>query len=132
MKKFNTQVLIHLGDTDASGVIFFPRIFEKCLMVLEQFLKSCGLERSLMNEDMTFPVVSAHSQYFAPIKAYDELKCQMAVTRIGDTSITFNYKFTSSSGLLVAESNIIHVCLDTKKKVKKILPEELIAHFEAP
>lgn len=130
MKKFTCKVPIHLSDTDASGVIFFPKIFEKCLIVLESFLKQRGLQKALMNEEVVFPVVSSHSQYFAPIKAYQELEAQMVVTRIGDTSITFLYKFMNEAGLLASEASIIHVCMDSKNKLKKSLPDELIEHFE--
>jgi YbgC/YbaW family acyl-CoA thioester hydrolase len=131
MKKFKCTVPIHLSDTDASGVIFFPKIFEKCLIVLENYLKSKGMQKALMNEAVVFPVVSSHSQYFAAIKAYEELDAEMFVTRIGDTSITFLYKFMNQEGLLVSEVSIVHVCMDAKNRLKKSLPDEITHHFES-
>lgn len=131
MKKFICTVPIHLSDTDASGRIFFPKIFEKCLIVQEHFLKSRGLQNAIMNQEIVFPVVSSHSQYFAPIKAYQELIAHMFVTRIGQTSISFLYQFMDDKGLLVSEASIIHVCMDVKNNIKKSLPKELTEHFQS-
>ncbi len=131
MKKFNDTYLIHLSDTDATGVIFFPKLFEQCVKTLEKFLLEKGLDSALVNQKVAFPVIHSEAQFLNPIKWHDRLKVELTVTRIGQTSMGFDYKFVSSSGLLVAEARLTHVCVDVHSKLKKELPEEWIEIFSS-
>ena len=126
MKKFTCDMMIHLSDTDMTGVIFFPKLFEKSLLVLENFLKSKNLLGLFVKDHHVFPVVSTHGQYFLPVTDYDTLKCELQVTKIGETSAIFSYKFTNHEGFLALEAQIIHVCVDKKTRLKKALPEAWI------
>lgn len=129
MKKFTCVIEIHLSDTDASGAIFFPKIFEKCLIVQETFLKQKGIPSAFLNQNMAFPVVCCNSHYFIPIHAYQELIAEMVIEKIGNTSITFCYQFFNQQTNLVAEAKVVHVCMDREKNLKKSLPQELLAYF---
>jgi YbgC/YbaW family acyl-CoA thioester hydrolase len=131
MKKFTDKIAIHLADTDATGVIFFPKLFEKCLIILENFLRQKGMHNALITDHINFPVINAHGSYFAPIKVYDELVVELQVSRIGDTSVSFNYKFINNQGLLAMEAAIVHVCIDAAKRTKKILPDHFIELFSS-
>jgi len=130
MKNFYFDVAIHLADTDATGFIFFPRLFEKCVIGLEFFLEKNHLRELVSENKFLFPVIHVQSQYLAPLRLYDKLKGEMSVTRIGQTSVTFLYKFIDRSGLLAAEASLVHVCVDPKTKVKKELPEAWIEIFK--
>jgi 1,4-dihydroxy-2-naphthoyl-CoA hydrolase len=124
MKKFTHQMMIHLSDTDASGVIFFPKLFEKCIITLETFLKTAHLEGALVTNKVAFPVINASAQYYAPIMPYEELNVTMNVTRVGQTSVSFVYQFINTLGLLAAEATLVHVCVDMQERSKKELPLE--------
>ncbi len=129
MKKFNDKFMIHLSDTDATGVIFFPKLFEACVKTLEKFLFESGLQGVLFNHKVMFPVISTQAHFFSPIKLHDCLKVELCVSRIGKTSMTFHYAFINQSGLLAAEAVLAHVCVDSQTKVKKELPDEWVEIF---
>lgn len=129
MKKFNDTFLIHLSDTDATGVIFFPKLFEQCVKTLEKFLIDKGIDGALVNHKLIFPVINSQAQFYSPIKWHDRLAVELSVMRIGSTSVTFHYNFILPSGLLAAEAHVVHVCVDTSSRLKKELPEEWIEIF---
>jgi len=132
MKIFNKMVAINIGDTDATGVIFFPKLFEKCVIMLEDFLKSFKLQKYVLTKEFLFPVVHAEADFLEPIFPYDQLDCTMSVERIGDSSITLEYVFSNASSITVAKSKIIHVCIDGNTKQKTKLPEVFKNSFEKP
>jgi 1,4-dihydroxy-2-naphthoyl-CoA hydrolase len=130
MKKFTDKILIHLADTDATGVIFFPKLFEKCIATLEKFLIENKLTSKLFLSHTGLAVIDAKAHYYKPMVVHEELKIEMGVTKVGTTSVSFSYKFFNRREELTAEADIVHVCIDLSSKSKKELPLEFIATFK--
>ena len=129
MKKFIGVVDIHIADTDATGVIFFPKIFEKCLSVLEKFLKEFSLDRAILQKELFLPVIDAQAKYFVPILPFDILDVELVIKKIGNTSITFEYKFFNKQKILVTSAVLVHVFVDAGTREKKKIPENLHKSF---
>ncbi len=129
MKKFTSRVSISLSDTDATGVIFFPRLFEKCVYVLEQFLKEHKNQSFFIDQGLTFPVFKAQGTYYTPIKIYDELLVSLEVKKIGKSSMEFCYQFITPQGVVAMEAVLIHVCVSITTRAKVELPRTWIELF---
>lgn len=130
MKIFNKKIVINIGDTDATGVIYFPRLFEKCVIILEDFLSFFNLQKYVVTKEFLFPCVHAEADFLEPIFPYDSLDCSMQVVKLGTTSVTFEYAFLNQNGKLVAKAQVVHVCIDGKTKQKLELPEMFKASFK--
>lgn len=129
MKIFNKKIVINIGDTDATGVIYFPRLFEKCVIILEDFLSTFHLQKYVLTKKFLFPCVHAEADFLEPIFPYDSLESSMEVIKLGTTSVTFSYLFKNQQGQLVAKAQATHVCIDGLTKQKTELPELFKASF---
>ena len=129
---YQTQVTIHMRDTDATGVLYFTEQLRICQEVLESFLESCGysLQRLLEKADFVIPIVHAESDYFSPIFPGDKLSVQMITTRIGTSSFTLSYTCKRiETGEEVGTAEIVHVTVDKKFREKMPIPAFFAEHL---
>lgn len=122
---YQSQVTIHMRDTDATGVLYFTEQLRICQEVLERFLESCGysLQRLLEKEDFIIPIVHAEADFFSPIFPGDKINVQMITTRIGKTSFTLSFTCKNSlTGEEVGTAEIVHVAVDKKLREKILIP----------
>lgn len=117
---------ITLSETDATDVIFFPKLLEKCIFVLESFLmKEKTSIKIFIEESFFFPVVHSELNFYHPLLAGDKVTIQLELLKLGNTSITFSYNFLNSENVLVAKAMITHVLVSKNTRKKHPFPENL-------
>lgn len=123
---------ITLSETDATGVIFFPKILEKCVSVFEHFLKNQGLFlNEFFDKGFYFPVVNAEMNVKRPLKVGDEVLIEMRVKNQGETSMTLEYLFFTLKKEKIADVLITHVLVDKNTRSKAPLNSEIKALFQS-
>ncbi len=124
---YHLSTWIYLAETDATGVIFFPKLLEKCMAIFEMFLseKKSSL-KIFFDHKYFFPVVQAEARFTSPIYASDAIDITLEVEKIGSSSVSFVYKFYKEK-TAVAEAKITHVLIDSKTRKKYPLPQKIIA-----
>lgn len=121
---------IYLGDTDASGVLYFPRQLVFAVELFESFLGSrgYGVGKMLTEGPYLFPVIQANSFYRAPLRVGDSIEAGLRVSQIGESSVTFSTTFLKGIEV-VGGSEITHVLILKKTFEKTPLPQEYRSLF---
>mgnify|MGYP001201784356 CR=1 FL=1 len=100
------QAMIHhrhrvgFAEVDAAGIAFFSRAFEIAHAAFETALAEIGmpLGEILRQNVWVMPLVHAEADYRVPMRLGDELLVEVTVEKIGRSSVTFNFRFTSGQG----------------------------------
>jgi len=119
--------VIHVEDTDASGVIFFTNIQKIALEAFEEWLFSKGvsLDHIFRQASFLLPIVHAEANYLSLVSVGDRLCARMTVYRIGSSSFTVSSQMINQQGVLVATVSIVHVVMDKKTNKSCPIPEEI-------
>jgi len=118
---FSTRITVRFGDTDPAGLVYYPNIFHYFHIALEEFFAArCGISypRLMADERIGFPTVSTQAEFFVPLVYGDEVDVEMFVSRVGNTSATFEYRaLRASDQTLCVQATQIHVAmnLDTRR-----------------
>jgi 4-hydroxybenzoyl-CoA thioesterase len=120
---FSTRIRVRFGDCDPAGLVYYPVIFHYCHVAMEEFFEErCGVAyHSLMaDERIGFPTVNTQAEFFVPLVYGDEAEIEVSITRVGQSSVTFEYSIRrASDGVLCARSRNVQVSmnLDTRRAV---------------
>lgn len=130
---FKTQVKVRFGDVDHAGIAYYPNLYHYSHVAFEEFFEQfVGIPypRVIEEERIGFPTVRVESYFRRPIKYGDILEIGVSVTRLGESSVTFEFRATKAGeGELRFASSHILVAVDmtTLKPVR--IPERLREAF---
>ena len=99
---------VAFGDTDASGWMHFPNIFRYFEEAEHAFLKSRGIlvfDRGKGG----WPRVKVTCDYKRPLLTGDQIEVLLEVSRIGGSSLNWNFEVLTSSGELAASGSVTTV-----------------------
>ena len=130
MFEYKTQIFLH--HTDAAGRLFFANQFYLIHEALEKFLESKGLaiDKMLDHDGVTFPLVHAESDYKAVLCAGDRITIQVAVEKMGETSIAILYTILKADGTLAGTAKTVSVAVNKKTNQKTPLPADWRQKFQ--
>jgi 4-hydroxybenzoyl-CoA thioesterase len=98
MAVFVHRLPVRFSDVDHAGIVYYPRFFHFFHVVFEEFFTSRlgprGYVDLLDRERIGFPAVSARCDYRAPLRFGDRADIEMAVTRLGEKSVSFGYRIS--------------------------------------
>ncbi|MGE5196114.1 MAG: acyl-CoA thioesterase [Anaerolineae bacterium] len=130
MKKiFKRDAQIHLGDTDATGVLYFPRQFEIATQTFELYLKknNFSLGELVGKNNFSIPVVHAEADFFSPLFLGDEIRISLTVLKMGEKSFTTHFEFSSPIlKTIVGSVTLVHVAVSKESKQSIPIPEKLL------
>jgi 4-hydroxybenzoyl-CoA thioesterase len=130
---FSTRIVVRFGDCDPAGLVYYPIIFHYFHVAMEEFFAArCGTtyERLMREERIGFPTVNAQAEFLAPMSYGDEIEIAVAVARVGESSVIFEYAARrASDATLCARSTQVHVAmnLDTRRPIR--IPDALRRAF---
>lgn len=134
------QFHVHLEDTDAAKLVFYPRIFHWAQISYEELLrqKFSALSDLLEQAPYILPIGGCEGSYKLPLRFGDLVSSFTHVERLGETSFTLKHSFyrgdirdlsKASEADLAAVACVRHVCA-SRKMEKMPLPSELKALLE--
>ncbi len=102
---------VEFRDTDMAGIVHFSVFFTYMEQAEHEFLRSLGLGVVFVVEgrEISWPRVSASCDYRRAIKFEQLIDIKVSVSRIGEKSVTYQFRF-EHEGQLVAEGQITAVC----------------------
>ena len=118
--------IVAFGDTDASGWMHFPNIFRYFEEAEHAFLKSRGIlvfERSQGG----WPRVKVSCDFKLPLLTGDRIGVHLAISRIGASSVTWDFEVLTASGDLAAFGSVTTVRVDHEGKPQLITEAERAA-----
>ena len=114
--KFSARTRVGFSDTDAQGIVYYGRYNPYFDLARVEYLRSLGLLHR--NADGEFVMRANDVEYFAPARFDEELEIDARVSRIGNTSVTFEfaaYKIPDDVLLVTAHQTLVYVDLQGRR-----------------
>lgn len=117
MSIFKTKRRVEFRDTDAAGIVHFSVFFAYMEQAEHEFLRSLGLSviQQFGEQWISWPRVHASCNYRRPARFEDELTIHVAVERIGDKSVAYQFKFLLGDEP-IAEGQIVAACCEVENR----------------
>lgn len=108
---YKTQRRVEFRDTDAARIAHFSMFFVYMEQAEHELWRQLGLSILLSDDDgeLSFPRVAARCDYQRAAKFEDVLDIEVAIVRLGDKSITYEFTF-SLDGRPMASGQTTTVC----------------------
>jgi acyl-CoA thioester hydrolase len=130
--KFSARTRVAFSDTDAQGVVYYGRYNPYFDLARVEYLRMLGqLHRKAVGD---FVMRANDVEYFAPARFDDELEIDVRVSRIGRTSVTFQfaaYRTPDDSLMVTAHQTLVYV--DLRERTALAVPDDYrraVAAFE--
>ena len=130
--KYSARTRVGFSDTDAQGIVYYGRYNPYFDLARVEYLRSLGLLRYGGGGD--FVMRANDVEYFAPARFDDEIEVHVRVSRIGRTSVTFEFaahRLPDELLLVTAHQTLVYVDLVARKALA--VPDDYrarIAGFE--
>ncbi len=114
---FAARTRVGFSDTDAQGVVYYGRYNPYFDFARVEYLRSVGLLRD--DGPGEFVMRANDVEYFAPARFDDELEIRVRVSRIGTTSITYEFAADLADGTLAvtAHQTLVYIDRRTRKPI---------------
>jgi acyl-CoA thioester hydrolase len=130
--KFSARTRVGFSDTDAQGVVYYGRYNPYFDLALVEYHRALGLLHRRTGGD--FVMRANDVEYFAPARFDDELEIYARVSRIGRSSVTFEfaaYRLPDEVLMVTAHQTLVYIDLDERRAAP--VPDEYraaIAQYE--
>lgn len=130
----STPITIRWGDTDAGGLIYYPRFFHFTIVGVNQYFAPAvdgehPMER-FRTEDAVLPAVEASASFHSPLRAGDRVTIETTVTDVGTSSFTASFRIAPNGERdSVADIEVSFVFVDRDFRAQP-LPPEILACIE--
>ena len=121
--KFSARTRVGFSDTDAQGVVYYGRYNPYFDLARVEYHRMLGLLHRRTGGD--FVMRANDVEYFAPARFDDELEIWTRVSRIGRTSVTFEfaaYRLPDNVLMVTAHQTLVYVDLSERTAVP--VPDE--------
>jgi len=129
---FSARTRVGFSDTDAQGIVYYGRYNPYFDLARVEYLRSLDLLHYRDGGD--FVMRANDVEYFAPARFDDEIEVHVRVSRIGRTSVTFEFaahRLPDELLLVTAHQTLVYVDLEARKALA--VPDDYrarIAGFE--
>ena len=111
--KFSARTRVGFSDTDAQGIVYYGRYNPYFDLARVEYHRALGLlHRDAREGD--FVMRANDVEYFAPARFDDELEIHCRISRIGRTSVTFEfaaYRQPDDVLMVTAHQTLVHIDL---------------------
>jgi len=130
--KFSVEVRVRLPETDALGVVYHGYFLTYFDVARMDYLRGLGLLEQFRKGEALTLVVHASADFRSPARFDDVLRVQVRVRRIGESSVTFDFRVNQKGDdRLVAEGRSVHSFIDSKTWQAVRVPEDFRAAVRA-
>jgi acyl-CoA thioester hydrolase len=115
--KFSARTRVGFSETDAQGIVYYGRYNPYFDLARVEYLRMLGLLHHHGPGD--FVMRANDVEYFAPAVFDDEIEVFVRVSRIGNTSVTFQfaaYREPDDVLMVTAHQTLVYVDLAERKK----------------
>jgi len=124
---YTHRMRVRYAECDAQGVVYFARYpFFFDVAITELWRDRIGPYDEMVRAGSDFVVAEMNVRYRAPALFDDEIDVVIDDVRIGETSLTFDWRIVRGDDLLV-EGMLRQVCIDPATKRKKRVPDDVRA-----
>jgi acyl-CoA thioester hydrolase len=130
--KFSAKTRVGFSDTDAQGVVYYGRYMPYFDLARVEYLRSLGL-LGTGSERRQFAMRAMTVEYHAPARFDDAIEIDVRVSRIGTTSVTFEFAAYLDGEMLAVTAEQTAVLVDLDERTSCPVPDsfrERIRDFE--
>jgi YbgC/YbaW family acyl-CoA thioester hydrolase len=116
---FSARTRVGFSDTDAQGVVYYGRYNPYFDLARGEYLRSVGLLR--YGGAGEFVMRANDVEYFAPAQFDDELEVFVRCSRIGNTSVTFEFAAHLLPGdtlAVTAHQTLVYVDREARRPIR--------------
>ena len=125
---FSTRIKVRFGDADPAGLVYFVNLFHYYHVAMEEFFAArCGIsyQELMADERLGFPTVNVQAEFFSPLVYGDEAEVEVYVSRVGESSATFEYSLRRvSDGVLCARATNVQVAMNLDERRAVPIPDK--------
>jgi 4-hydroxybenzoyl-CoA thioesterase len=132
LSMFATSILVRFGDLDGAGIAYYPNLVNFLHEAFEDFFEGHVGRRypEVYKGGIAFPTVKVEMEFFAPVHYGDRVRVEVAVERLGRSSVHIRYEGTVG-GKPVFRARNVAVTVDLKTFRATPIPDWLRERFEA-
>lgn len=127
---FNYLRRVHLGDTDAAGVVYFAKGLEICHEAYEESLTEAriSLNQMIRVGKTALPIVHAEIDFIRPIFCGEQLQISLNSSQVNDSEFAIAYEITSLNNLeqILVKAETKHVCINPQIRQRIDLPAAVL------
>jgi 4-hydroxybenzoyl-CoA thioesterase len=141
MPAFTFTTPVRFSDVDHAGIVYYPRFFHFFHVAFEELWRARLGARAYVElidgERVGFPAVHAECDFKGPLRFGDDAEIELAITRLGEKSVTFRYRVhRASDRALAADGKVVCAVTDLARMEAIPIParvRELLSDLvEAP
>jgi acyl-CoA thioester hydrolase len=128
--KFSARTRVGFSDTDAQGIVYYGRYNPYFDLARVEYLRQLELLHREAGGD--FVMRANDVEYFAPARFDDELEIDARVSRLGRTSVTFEfaaYRLPEATLMVTAHQTLVYV--DLHQRTARPVPDDYRAQVTA-
>jgi acyl-CoA thioester hydrolase len=127
---FVHRLRVRFHECDPQGVVFNAHYFAYFDVALTEMWRAAfGSYSNVVQDGTDIVVVEAAATFRAPARFDDEIDVELAIARLGTTSMTTQMTVRRDGEVLV-EGRIVHVFVDPATMGKKEIPQRIRAGLE--
>ncbi|HEY7620513.1 MAG TPA: thioesterase family protein [Solirubrobacteraceae bacterium] len=124
---FVHRLRVRFHECDPQGVVFNAHYFMYFDVALTEMWRAAfGSYQSVVDQGTDVVVVEAAATYRASARFDDEIEVELAIARLGTTSMTTE-AVVRRDGELLVEGRLVHVFVDPATMAKQVIPERVRA-----
>ena len=131
---YQKLIPIRFPDVDFAHVVYFPRFFDYCHQVFEDFFADevkCPYSVMLQERKVGYPSVHAEADFMVPLRFGDVARVVMELARVSERSVTCRYRvFKGQTQELCATVTVVAAPIEMGAFRGTALPADVRAAFE--
>ncbi len=128
--KFEVLDRVRWSDCDPFGIIYYGAYIRLFQVAEEELLRACGLPYAKLREEMGvwIPRKAVQAEFHSPAQIDEEVAIQVYFSKIGNTSITFQFEvYRASDRVHRASGTLVVVSVDKPTMTPRPVPDALRA-----
>lgn len=92
---YEINLPVYFDDVDAAGVVYYPRILDKCHQAFEALFTDCGdtpYHELFLHRKIGFPSRSLEVEFFAPVEYNGPITLKISTSKVTPRSAHFIFE----------------------------------------
>lgn len=124
-ERFSHPLRVRFAECDPQGVVFNAHYLAYLDVGMTELWRTAfGSYQAMLDQGIDMVVVEARLRFHAPARFDDELRLEIAVSRLGSTSISTEHRVVRGDEL-IAQADLHHVFVDRQTLGKTEIPDWL-------
>lgn len=123
---FAFPIQVRFADTDAQGHVYFANYLTFCDEALAAYMRHIGCPwQDLVASGVDMFYRNATCEYRGSARFEEVVQIETSIPKIGNTSVTSRFVMRGPGGEVIAEAELVSVCIDVEGRAPTRVPDLL-------